>query len=96
METTRERAQETVCAWTVSGMDCASCAAKIQGAVERLPGVREVSVGVMSERLRLKLDESATSRAEVEAAVTALGYAIERFPAKPEGLRVAKMRPNIN
>nr|WP_019953909.1 cation transporter [Yoonia vestfoldensis] len=25
--------------WTVSGMDCASCAAKIRTAVERLPGV---------------------------------------------------------
>ena len=27
------------CEWTVSGMDCGSCAAKVRGAVERLPGV---------------------------------------------------------
>ncbi|MDD2869317.1 heavy metal translocating P-type ATPase [Neomegalonema sp.] len=77
MDEIGEGADRTACEWTLRGMDCASCAAKIQGAVERLPGVREVSVGVISERLRLRLDESATSRAEVEAAVRALGYALE-------------------
>ena len=48
--------------WTVSGMDCASCAGKVRGAVERLPGVSDVDVALMTERLRLTLDEGQTPR----------------------------------
>ncbi|MAS13587.1 MAG: hypothetical protein CMH69_09800, partial [Nitratireductor sp.] len=39
--------------WTVGGMDCASCANKIRTALERLPGVSDVRVSVMSETLAL-------------------------------------------
>ncbi|MBX3597495.1 MAG: cadmium-translocating P-type ATPase [Rhizobiaceae bacterium] len=62
--------------WSVLGMDCAACATKIRNAVERLPGVSDVSVAVMSERLKLRLDEQATSREAVEATVRKLGYGI--------------------
>jgi Cd2+/Zn2+-exporting ATPase len=67
---------ETACDWTVSGMDCGSCANKIKDAVTRLPGVSGVEIGIMSERLRLTLDEAATSREKVEATVKSLGYGI--------------------
>ena len=60
--------------WTVDGMDCASCAAKIRGAVERLPGVSDVSLSVMTETMTLTLDEARTSRAAIEARVAGLGY----------------------
>lgn len=66
--------------WAVSGMDCAACAAKIRTAVERLPGVSDVSVTVMSERLKATLE--GTGRAEVEAVVTRLGYGLNAR-AKP-------------
>ncbi len=62
--------------WTVTGMDCAACATKIRGALERLPGVDDVSVAVMAERLKLTLDEAQTGRDTVEAAVRKLGYGI--------------------
>lgn len=62
--------------WTVSGMDCGSCATKIKDAVGRLPGVSGVEVSIMSERLRLTLDEAQTGRDKVEKAVRALGYGI--------------------
>ncbi|WP_299359840.1 heavy metal translocating P-type ATPase [uncultured Paracoccus sp.] len=62
--------------WTVTGMDCASCAGKVRGAVERLPGVSEVDVALMAERLRVTLDEQLTSRDQVETAVKALGFGI--------------------
>ena len=48
-----EAARETSCDWTVTGMDCGSCATKIKDAVARLPGVSGVEVGIMTERLRL-------------------------------------------
>lgn len=50
--TTTDPNSGTACDWTVSGMDCGSCAAKIKDAVTRLPGVSGVEIGIMSERLR--------------------------------------------
>jgi Cd2+/Zn2+-exporting ATPase len=71
-----ETARETSCDWTVTGMDCGSCATKIRDAVARLPGVSGVEVAIMSERLRLTLDEAQTGRDRVEKIVRALGYGI--------------------
>lgn len=65
-----------VCDWTISGMDCGSCAAKIKDAVSRLPGVSGVEVGLMSERLRLTLEEGKTDRDKVEKVVKSLGYGL--------------------
>ena len=67
---------ETSVEWTVTGMDCGSCAGKVRTAVERLPGVSQVDVTLMSERLRLILDEGKTTRERVEAAVRSLGYGV--------------------
>ena len=66
----------TACDWTVSGMDCGSCATKVRSAVTRLPGVSDVEVGIMTERLRLTLDETQTPRDKVEKTVRSLGYGI--------------------
>ncbi|MFN4202651.1 MAG: heavy metal translocating P-type ATPase [Tabrizicola sp.] len=71
-----EARSETACDWTVSGMDCGSCATKIKDAVARLPGVSGVNVAIMSERLRLTLDETRTEREKIESTVRALGYGI--------------------
>lgn len=46
--------------WRVEGMDCASCVAKVSRAVERLPGVSEVDVNLVAERLSASLAEGAT------------------------------------
>ena len=73
--------------WKVGGMDCASCAAKIRGAVERLPGVSDVKLAVMSETLSLQLDEGRTDRAAIEAKVQSLGYTAE--PVAPRAAPAA-------
>ena len=62
--------------WTVTGMDCAACGSKITTALERLPGVVDVQVGVMSEKLSLRLAPGTTGREAVEAVVKKLGYGI--------------------
>jgi Cd2+/Zn2+-exporting ATPase len=62
--------------WIVTGMDCGACVAKVKGAVERLPGVQEVQVALMTEKLRVTLDESLTPQNEVETTVRSLGYGI--------------------
>ncbi len=68
---------ETV-SWTVEGMDCASCAAKIRSAVERLPGVSETKLSLMSETLSAKIDSLSGDRDRVEAVVRSLGYGVTR------------------
>jgi Zn2+/Cd2+-exporting ATPase len=65
--------------WAITGMDCAACA------VERLPGVSDVNVAVMAEKLTLKLEPGTTPRDKIEAAVVKLGYGIgQTGPSKPK------------
>ncbi len=74
--------------WNVSGMDCASCVAKVTRAIERMPGVRDVSVALMAEKLSLTLEPDTTPKERIEQAVQALGYAIAprgRNPAVKKG-----------
>ncbi len=73
--------------WTVTGMDCASCAVKISTALGRLPGVDDVQVAVMSERLTLNLDDRSTTRDTIEATVRKLGFGIA-----PKGSPVARKK----
>ncbi|WP_417606176.1 heavy metal translocating P-type ATPase [Primorskyibacter flagellatus] len=70
--------------WRVTGMDCGACAAKVRGAVERLPGVEGVDVALMAERLRLTLDADQTSPERIEKAVRDVGFGIAPKGARPE------------
>lgn len=64
-------------AWTVGGMDCAGCAAKIRGALERKRGVSDVRISIVSETLTLALNELETPASAIEGTVRGLGYSIE-------------------
>ena len=59
--------------WRVGGMDCASCAAKVEKAVSRMPGVQDVQVNLMAETLTARL-AAGNDPASVAHAVDALGY----------------------
>ena len=61
--------------YRVEGMDCAACAAKIDTAVRRLPGVTDVSVSVSAATLVVHHDEAGVL-ADVERQVTRLGYGL--------------------
>ena len=67
--------------WRVEGMDCASCVAKVTKAVERLPGVTEVSVNLMAERLTATLDAETGNADAVAKQVSALGYTVSPLSA---------------
>ena len=62
--------------WSISGMDCGSCTAKIRDALRRLPGVSDIEIGLMSERLRLRLDAGTSTPDTIEKTVRALGFGI--------------------
>lgn len=62
--------------WTVTGMDCAACTTKVVRAVERLPGVSDVKVALITERLSLDLVPNSTAPEVIEGAVRKLGFGI--------------------
>ncbi len=68
----------------VGGMDCTSCAMKIEGSLEQLAGVAEISVVVATGRLIVTYDPAQVSEADIKQRVIALGYTIveEKSPAK--------------
>jgi Zn2+/Cd2+-exporting ATPase len=71
----------------VGGMDCTGCAMKIEGAVEKLSGVAEISVVVATGRLIVSYDPEWVSEADIKQRVIALGYTIieEKSAAQHSG-----------
>lgn len=58
----------------IEGMDCASCALKIENAMKRLPGVSDINVSYGQESLTLRFDQDRTSVTAIEDKVRALGF----------------------
>ncbi|MEE7494776.1 heavy metal translocating P-type ATPase [Methylobacterium oryzae] len=73
----------------VSGMDCASCAAKVETAVRRLPDIERVEVSVAKETLTVRHGPGTDVRA-IAAAVRGLGYGAED-PEAGEAAEVAEI-----
>ena len=63
----------------VSGMTCASCANRVKRALERVPGVLEVSVNLATEQAHLRL-LSTVEDAALAAALQKAGYALAAAP----------------
>lgn len=57
--------------YNVSGMSCASCQAHVEKAVSRLPGVKSVSVSLLTNSMSV---EGTAGDAEIERAVENAGY----------------------
>ncbi len=60
--------------YSITGMDCADCARKIEGVINKTPGASNPKINFTAEKLSLNLDESITPRAELERRITAIGY----------------------
>ncbi|PKH22249.1 zinc/cadmium/mercury/lead-transporting ATPase [Enterobacterales bacterium CwR94] len=60
--------------WKIQGMDCPSCARKIETAVRRIPGVSQAQVLFTTEKLRVVAAKDLSR--EVEAAVAAAGFTL--------------------
>jgi Cd2+/Zn2+-exporting ATPase len=70
----------------VEGMDCGSCANKIDTAVRRMPGVSDVSVSVTAGTMRVQHDPESDLEA-IRRKVSGLGYKVT------PGAAVAAERP---
>jgi len=61
------------CTLDISGMTCASCSARVEKALNKVPGVLDASVNLATEQTTIKLVKG-TSTAELIAAVERAGY----------------------
>lgn len=59
----------------VSGMTCASCVSRVEKALKKQPGVRDVSVNLATEEASMRVDQGADRSALVEA-VRKAGYEV--------------------
>ena len=75
-------AEATQTRYRVEGMDCASCASKIDTAVRRMPGVTDVSVSVTAGTMTVKHDDVSDLTA-IAKKVTGLGYSVSQIAGKP-------------
>ena len=78
--------------YRVEGMDCPSCASKIETAVGRMTGTGDIRVNYGTQVLAFKLDEAATPRAAIEDQVRKLGYGIA--PVEAPRVQSAAARAN--
>ncbi len=65
--------------YRVTGMDCPSCAAKIEKAARGVAGVADVKVSTATQIMTLRVDDPDARLPEVERAVTAIGYQLDRL-----------------
>lgn len=65
----------------VTGMDCSSCAAKVEKAARGIAGVQDVKVSIASQIMTLEVDDPVARLPAVESAVTELGYQLDRVKA---------------
>ncbi len=79
--TTAARTFDIIARYRIEGMDCASCAAKIDTAVRSMPGVSDVSVSVTAGTMTLHHD-AASDLAAIAKKVTGLGYSVARLAEK--------------
>ena len=71
----------------VTGMDCADCAVKLQGALRRERGVHSADVNFGAATLAIAIDPSQTQLPDVFRAVRRLGYDTVERRAEDEGTR---------
>ncbi|NIN72673.1 MAG: cadmium-translocating P-type ATPase [Gemmatimonadetes bacterium] len=66
-------------------MDCASCALRISGSLERMSGVEQVETRIVTKDLRVRFDPSVLEEERIADAVRSLGYTVESDGAELGG-----------
>ena len=71
--------------FNVTGMTCAACQANVTRRVQKLEGVRDVDVNLLSGRMTVEYDESALTAPAICAAVQEIGYGASDAEAPSPG-----------
>jgi Cu+-exporting ATPase len=60
----------------VQGMTCAACVRRIEGALNKVPGVQEALVNLITEKATVRFDRSLATMAQLEQAIVKAGYGV--------------------
>ncbi|MDR1109915.1 MAG: heavy metal translocating P-type ATPase [Deltaproteobacteria bacterium] len=71
--------------FTVTGMSCAACSARVEKAVGAVPGVRSVSVNLLKNSMEAVFDETRSDAGLIVAAVAKAGYGARVASAEAAG-----------
>ena len=66
----------TTATFAIGGMHCASCAARNERALQKIPGVREANVNLGTRSARVEFDEAAVSETALHEAIVENGYEV--------------------
>ncbi len=69
-------AELTEAEFAITGMTCGSCAARVEKALSRHPGVAKAGVNLASEKATVSFDPSVASSDDLVAAVVRIGYGL--------------------
>ncbi|MHB0876090.1 MAG: heavy metal translocating P-type ATPase, partial [Anaerolineae bacterium] len=82
---------------TVGGMTCASCAAHVEKALQGVPGVRQASVNLATERATVEFDSAQAGPENLTEAIDHAGYhaLTERVTLSIEGMTCASCAGHV-
>ena len=69
--------------FAVEGMTCASCVARVERKLTKMPGVAEASVNLATEKARVRYDPTAVAPPQLAGAIAAAGYTARPLAAAP-------------
>ena len=71
--------------YTVTGMDCGSCASKVDAVVRRLPSVEDVTVSATSGTMTVHHDADAKLFPQIKASLKSIGYDVTPLVTRQSG-----------
>ena len=70
-------ANTTTARFTIEGMTCAGCAARIEKAICALPGIHLVNIDLESAKATVEHEATRTTPDQIRDAIIAAGYKVE-------------------
>ncbi|MDI6716744.1 MAG: heavy metal translocating P-type ATPase [Actinomycetota bacterium] len=74
--------------YILSGLDCPDCAMKVEKAIQKMPGVKDVSVNFAASNIHIKYDPRSSSTADIFSKIRGFGYEV----GSPEDVRRSVFR----
>ena len=71
--------------YTIKGMTCAACSARVEKAVGGVDGVSRCVVNLATERMTVELDAEVIGKEELESEITKTGYGWEEVKRESAG-----------
>lgn len=82
--------------FNVTGMTCASCSARVEKAVGRLPGVDKIAVNLLKNSMVVEYDETELDTQKIIGAVTEAGYGASLKDAAQQGKAAKSAQASAN